>query len=169
VVLPEGQTVPWVRFVDQAEGVSVMCVQQERLLLQEQYCYPPDRVLLELPGGGVEPGEDLVTAARRELVEECGLRAGELTPLGEFYVDNRRSSARMFVFTCSEATPCDRNGGEIEEQAHPVWVPLDDVPQMIATGQITNQGLLASWALWLSRPAADPDQHDPVDPERGGR
>jgi ADP-ribose pyrophosphatase len=152
VVLPGGRTVPWLRFAGQAEGVSVMCVQQGRLLVQEQYSYPPDQILLELPGGAVEPGETLEAAARRELVEECGLLAGPLTPLGGYYLNNRRSNARMFVFTCTHTTPCDRSGGDLEEQPHPVWIPLEEVPAMIAAGVITNQGLLASWALWLSQP-----------------
>lgn len=47
-----------------------------RLLLERQYRYPLARVLIEFPAGKLDPGEDPLTAAQRELLEETGYRAG---------------------------------------------------------------------------------------------
>jgi ADP-ribose pyrophosphatase len=53
-----------------------------QVLLLRQYRYVPDEVLLEIPAGRLDPGEDPATCAARELREETGYAAGALLPLG---------------------------------------------------------------------------------------
>jgi ADP-ribose pyrophosphatase len=55
------------------------------LILVRQYRRAADRVLLEIPAGTREPGEDNESCARRELVEEIGYEAGKVIRLGGFY------------------------------------------------------------------------------------
>jgi len=56
------------------------------VLLIEQYRYAVGRTLLEIPAGTIEAGESPEESARRELLEETGYRAGELTEIGSFFV-----------------------------------------------------------------------------------
>lgn len=56
-----------------------------RLVLVEQYRYPVDTVLLELPAGKLDAGEEPQLCAQRELEEETGYRAQRLTSLGKMF------------------------------------------------------------------------------------
>jgi ADP-ribose pyrophosphatase len=85
IVLPRGGV--GVREVVSHPGaVVVIALDSDDLVyLVRQYRHPIGRYLLELPAGGLEPGEEPLAAARRELREEVGLEAHEWTALGSFY------------------------------------------------------------------------------------
>ena len=61
-------------------GVAILPLDENNnVTLVRQYRYPIGQLLLELPAGKLDPGEDHRPAAARELSEETGLEAGELT------------------------------------------------------------------------------------------
>jgi ADP-ribose pyrophosphatase len=64
---------------------TVIAVHEGKVVFVKQYREGIQAISYELPGGGVEQGEDFETAARRELLEETGLKCGKLVPLGEIY------------------------------------------------------------------------------------
>ncbi len=81
VELPDG-TLAQRDIVRHPGGVGVVALTDECLVaLVRQYRAPFDRVTVEIPAGKIEPGEDPLEAARRELVEETEYTAGELVPL----------------------------------------------------------------------------------------
>lgn len=69
-----------------------------RILLTRQYRYMADRYSWEIPAGNVDTGEDLITGARRELVEETGYSAETLEPLYEFFPQIGRSDHYFNLF-----------------------------------------------------------------------
>lgn len=72
VVLPDGREAVW-DIHDTPPTVSVLAVtDDDRVVMVEQFRPGPDRVVLSLPGGLVDPGEDPVAAGVRELREETG-------------------------------------------------------------------------------------------------
>ena len=78
-------------------AVSVIIESGGRYLLAERG-HNPGKGQFAFPGGRVEPGEDLEQAARRELMEETGLVAGELVPVAEFQIDSHRIGFHLHVF-----------------------------------------------------------------------
>ena len=68
-----------------------------RLLLVRQFRYPAGEALWELVAGGIEPGENQVEAARRELLEETGYLARAVTPLFDFFPSPGILTERMFL------------------------------------------------------------------------
>lgn len=67
-------------------GVAVMPVDDDGFAyMVSQYRYPMSDLLLEIPAGKLEPGEDTAQCARRELSEETGIEAETFEYLGEVY------------------------------------------------------------------------------------
>lgn len=149
VELPDGKTTTYIRQAPAtAHSVAVIALNDKHeILLQKEYSYPPDKILWQLPGGGMREGETVITAANRELSEEAGLAARTATVIGSFYLNNRRTDMRQHVVVCSDlmAKP---GRPDAEEFIENLWVPIATVPAMVAAGEFENVNLLAALYLW---------------------
>ncbi|MDQ3679322.1 MAG: NUDIX hydrolase [Actinomycetota bacterium] len=123
-------------------AVSVVpFLEEERaVLLLRQYRAAVDGELLEIPAGKLDvDGEGTEATARRELEEEVGLRAGRLEKLGQFYNSPGFSDEYSVVYLGRELERCQTSLQGVEEQHMTVeHVALDDVPGLIASGQIVD-------------------------------
>src|SRR5262245_38701399 len=68
-----------------------------------QYKHGPRARSMELPAGYIEPGEDPLESAKRELLEETGLIAAEWKPLGAYFLDGNRWCGQSHMFLALEA------------------------------------------------------------------
>ncbi|MFP4323243.1 MAG: NUDIX hydrolase [Anaerolineales bacterium] len=108
-----------------------------RLVLVRQYRLPLEDFLLEIPAGGLEPGETPEVCARRELQEEAGYYPASLQPLTGVYLSPGTSDEYMHLFLAQALQPSPRPGDpdELIQVAH---VPLADAAQMIESGEIRD-------------------------------
>jgi ADP-ribose pyrophosphatase len=74
----------------------------DRIVLVRQYRYPAKQYLWELIAGGIEPGERPLAAARRELLEETGYRAGKFHLLFDFFPSPGILTEKMFLVEATE-------------------------------------------------------------------
>jgi len=112
--------------VEHGGGVGVAPFDGERVYLVRQYRICIDDYILEIPAGRLEPGEDPMSAGLRELEEEIGKRAGELVPLGHYYVSPGFTSERDYLFLGLDLTDTEQNL-EHDERVEIVPMTLDEV------------------------------------------
>ena len=108
----------------------------ERVLLIWRHRFIIDRWLWELPGGYIDPGEDGIAAAAREVEEETGYRPRSLEPILTFQpmAGSADSAHELYL-----ARGADRVGAPLADEAEEVrWIPLAELPGLIATGQIVG-------------------------------
>ena len=116
---------------------------QGRVLLVRQYRHAVGEELLELPAGGIEPGESPEAAARRELQEETGFAADDLTPLGRFWMSPGFLREEMHAFLARGLRPSRRAADE-DEVIELVPVPLAEAPGMIKRGEVRDAKTIAA-------------------------
>lgn len=120
-----------------------------RLVMERQFRAPLKQILLELPAGKIDPGEDPKTCAVRELIEETGYRAAEWARACEIHNAAAYSTERIEIWFARGLTLGERqldHGEHIEVVA----MSLDELEAQAARGELTDAKTLIG-LLWLRR------------------
>ena len=107
-------------------------------VMERQYRYPVDEVILEIPAGKLDSKEENhEAAALRELEEETGYRAKELIPLGKFYPACAYSDETIWMYLAKglEKGDCHR---DVDEFLEVELIPLKDLVKQVLAGQIPD-------------------------------
>lgn len=97
-----------------------------------QYRHPVSESLLELPAGTLKPGEDPAYTANRELQEEIGMRAEQLSVLGTFWLAPGYSTELMHVYLATGLS-----ASQLEQDEDEV-ISLEKVPTSRAAALIDS-------------------------------
>lgn len=146
VRLPDGNTAQ--REVVKHPGAVVVLplTDKKEVVLVRQYRHATGEIMLELPAGKIDPGEEPLVCARRELEEETGYQAGEMKLLTSFYTSPGFCDELIYLFLArglASGKACPDEGEFIDE----LTIPLDQAVRMVENGEIkdakTGFGLLA--------------------------
>jgi len=130
--------------------VAVPVDEAGNVLLVRQFRYPVDSYLLEVPAGGVEPGEDTLDCVRRELQEEIGYAPGAIEKLGGFYSIPGYGTEYLYAYVARDLKT-SRLVAEDTDEIEVVKVPLKDVPGLIESGKICDAKSIAALLMYMAR------------------
>lgn len=138
VLRPDGQPGLYGVVETRAATGVIALTPQEEVYVVGQYRYPMDTYSWEIIEGGADPGEDPLTACRRELREEAGLVAGHWEPLGgELHLSNCISSERGYLYVARDLTAVEANP-EPTEQLEVRVVPFGELLRWVDEGKVTD-------------------------------
>jgi ADP-ribose pyrophosphatase len=122
---------------------------ETRVLLERQYRYAARDFLLELPAGRVDPGESILAAGKRELLEETGYTAKKWRKILCFYPSPGFLNETMTVFLAQSLRPGIAKP-EADEFIEHKLVSLSEALKLIRNGLIRDGKTIAA-ILWLAR------------------
>ncbi|MBH77124.1 MAG: ADP-ribose pyrophosphatase [Dehalococcoidia bacterium] len=118
-----------------------------QLLLVEQYRHGARTRLLEIPAGTLEPGEDPIETAARELREEIGMRAAKIESLGGFWIAPSYATEYLHLYLCSALTR-DPLPGDEDEDIEIVRITPMEALSAIDSGLISDAKSIAGILRW---------------------
>ncbi len=127
------------------KGASAMVPvdEQGKIVMVRQYRNAIDGYTLEIPAGGLNPGEDNRTCAIRECEEETGYKAGEVYHLIDVYTTVAFSNEKICIYYTTGITVTKQNLDE-DEYVTIEHHSLEDLTRMILEGQITDAKTVAA-------------------------
>lgn len=114
LITPDGREVTY-EIIDHPGAVTIIPMDAERrILFIRQYRPATGEVMLELPAGTLNPGEDPLVCAHREVREETGMAARKMDKLGELWLAPGYSNEYLWFFLATDlyAAPLDQDEDE---------------------------------------------------------
>lgn len=136
--------------IEHGEVVAVVVLdEQGQVLLVEQYRGAVGKPLLEIPAGGIEPGEEAADAVRRELREEIGYLPQKIERLGGFYAAPGYCTEYMHLYLATDLVP-SRLFAEDTDGIRLVRVSLERAVGLVISGEIHDGKSVAGLLLYLA-------------------
>ena len=149
VSLPDGRKTSR-EIVEHADCVAVVPIDAEgNVLMVKQFRKPVEKDLLEIPAGGIDPGEEPQDAVRREMREETGYLPKKVKKLGGFYASPGYCTEYLHLYLATELIP-DSLHAEDSDSIELVRVPINEVAGLIYNGDISDAKSIAGLLIYLS-------------------
>ncbi len=133
--------------IDSPDWINIIPLTEDnRVVMVRQYRHGTREITLEIPGGMVEPGDTAEESARRELLEETGYEAGDVSQLGVIDPNPAILSNRCTTFLARDLTRVNAGNFDETEDIEVVYVPIGQIPSLIQNGTITNSLIVV--AFW---------------------
>ncbi len=138
------------RFVVRHPGAVGLIVidDQQRWLLVRQYRHPTGGELLEIPAGGIEPGESPRQTAAREVREETGFAAGSLEPIGGSWMVPGWGDEFMHYFVARELRHDPLPPDDDERLSDPIPMTIEQLHAAVDDGAIVDAKTLVALLLF---------------------
>ena len=129
-----------------------VCVKDDWVLVTKQYRYTIDKETIEFPCGGMDAGEDPLTATQRELREETGYIAHRWESLGSAYCQIGTGHDHCFFFLGTDVEQVETNISdqiEINQGLRSFWMLIPEFEQTILNDTIVPQSTVTAWFRYL--------------------
>ena len=137
VKMPDGKIVEW-DFVDHKGAAAVLPITEDgKVVMVKQYRNALNRVTLEIPAGGMNPGESPYESAVRELTEETGYCSDHVTHLKDIVSAIGFCNETIYIYLAEHLKPAKQHLDE-DEFIDVLEYPLEDVMDMILSNEIID-------------------------------
>jgi len=140
--------------VEHPGAVAMLPWDGERIALVRQWRHPAGRELLEVPAGTLDPDEERIATARRELAEEVELAADDWVEGPSFFTAPGFCTEYMTLYLATGLHPAPGAGHDDDEEIEVVWLTLSEALAAIDDGRVEDGKSIAA-LLWLARRLVD--------------
>ena len=150
IALPDGGTATREYIVHPGAVLMVPVKDDGRLVVERQFRYPLNRVMIEFPAGKLDPGESQLATAQRELIEEAGYTAAKWTRLGTVHtvVSYSTEAIELFVAEGLSHVGAKLDHGEFLEV---IEMSVDEMLAALDAGRITDVKTVAALLMYERR------------------
>lgn len=143
MVTVDGNTAYWDHIEHKGAAAMLALRDDGKIVLVRQYRNSLDKEILEIPAGGIEPGEDTGVAAARELTEETGYVAGKVEPLMTINTTVAFCNEKIFIYKATELTQGEKHLDR-DEYTDVECYTLEEIVKMIGDGIITDSKTISA-------------------------
>jgi len=152
--LPNGKFLDATVMEFRSWGNVLAITKDGKVVLVKQYRHGVEEVLLELPGGVIEDGEDPLIGVQRELLEETGYTTDNFLNVGSFYPNPANQTNTLHCFLALDVEKTEEQNLDDGEDIEVHLVPLDELIDMAKNNQFLHGLQLATLfraLLYLNR------------------
>lgn len=136
--------------VEHNGGVAMIAIKEDgKVIMVRQFRKPIEKVIMEIPAGKIEKGEEPYNTAVRELKEETGYTAGKIEYLTKFYPSVGYSKEVLYIYLCTDLVAGETEFDE-NEALDIFEMDLDELFKMAANGEIEDAktviAIMQAWA-----------------------
>jgi ADP-ribose pyrophosphatase len=124
--------------VHPSNAVAILPLNNDRCKLLKQYRYAIDQYIYEAPAGTMEPGEDPLKTAHRELIEETGFSARTIIQKGFIYTTPGYTDEKIYLFEARDLSPSLEYKKDDDEIIEVIDIATKDLAAMIHNGTIVD-------------------------------
>ena len=136
--------------VEHSDCVAIVVIDaNDNVLLVNQFRKSVEKELLEIPAGGIDPGEDPAVTVRREMQEETGYLPRKVERLGGFYSSPGFCSEYLYLYLATDLIPSQLYA-EDTESIKLTRVPISQIPSLITSGKICDAKSIAGLLIYSS-------------------
>ncbi|MFV0343274.1 MAG: NUDIX hydrolase [Anaerocolumna sp.] len=140
--LPSGNTADW-DFISHKGAAAIVPVLDGKIIMVKQYRNAVEQYTLEIPAGGLNPGEDMRTCAARELEEETGYRSDQIEHLFDLYTTVAFCNEKIGIYYSEDLTPSKQALDEDEFVSVEAYT-LEELTEFIFQGKIVDAKTIAA-------------------------
>jgi 8-oxo-dGTP pyrophosphatase MutT (NUDIX family) len=132
--------------VEAPDWINVVAItEDDEVILIEQYRHGNQSVTVEIPGGMVDPGEEPIQTAKRELLEETGYAGDSVIFIGEVFPNPAMQNNKCHTFLVTNCKKVGETAFDATEDIITYTKPSSEIPKLVAEGKITHSLVVAAF------------------------
>ncbi len=133
--------------IEHPGGVGVLVVDQEKILLVQQYRKAMDEMILEIPAGKLDFQEETSVCAARELREETGIIVESMTDLGEIYPSVGYTDEKIHLYFADQIQSQGAQELDEDESVEITWMDRGEFESRILRGEFRDAKTLCAYFI----------------------